>query len=100
MNNSNGELVLLGQMAELGVVGCVTDVEHEEYPRSPLLSCHQLCCWVNFLWDVEMACFEEADGFWQESLWVVLGFGYMRTPVRDDDQDSEGVSLGHCGLGM
>lgn len=40
MNNSNGELVLLGQMTELGVVGRVADVEDEEYSRSPLLSCH------------------------------------------------------------
>lgn len=85
MDNNNGELVLLRQMAELGVVGCVADVEDEEYPRSPLLSCHQLRCWVDFLWSVEMACFEEADCFWYEGFWVVLGFGYLGTPVRDDD---------------
>jgi hypothetical protein len=40
MNYSNGELVLLGQMAELGVIGRVANVEDEEYSRSPLLSCH------------------------------------------------------------
>lgn len=40
VNDGDGELVLLGQMAELGVVGRVADVEDEEYSRSPLLSCH------------------------------------------------------------
>lgn len=33
MNNSNGELVLLGQVAEFGVVVRVADVEDEEYSR-------------------------------------------------------------------
>ena len=47
-----------------------------------------------------MAFFEEADCLWQEGHRVVLGFRYLRTPVRDYDQDSEGVALGHGGLNM
>lgn len=47
MHHGHRELVMLGEMAYSGVVGCIGDIEDEENASSEYLHRQQFCLWQN-----------------------------------------------------
>lgn len=75
MRYHHGELVLLGEMAQLCVVGGVADVEDYEGAGSPLLDCEKLgvgYCRVESVAGVIIL--KQSYCAWDEVLGAILGF--------------------------